>query len=546
MPLRPAVWSGDAIAARVAVAVAAAWAIVLLADFGAVLAHVYSDRDIVSAPVIGELYGEAHGSQVVLGYLPWYTALWFELLTRWLPFHREVWELAPWVCSVAAVAIVAWATAKAAGRWAGWMVAFMLVCAGPRLLTYQFAWSQHAATAQEVCLLDGFLVLLVSRGGRLGRRWVHAAACTLVAAVTAAGAASDKLLFVAGIVPFVAVGLALALAERGVAGRRVGGSVAAVGLGGLVGSRLVLAAMHAENVYASPFFSIRFATWDELGANVRLTAQGLASLFNGDFGGEALRLRSLLTLACSVLVAVGVFFAGRVGRAWARDARDRLRARGAAPPTDRVRFAHVGFWLSSLVLVLLALLLASFSDSLAFGAGRYLLAPAAGLPVLVAVAAAGRGVLARTVVVGCACAVVVAATLGLALDIRSNPEHVPTQAFARQLETFAEGEGLKYGYAAYIDAPALTWDMHARVQVYPVQSCEAPHGLCVFAFHRIDAWYRPRPATRTFLLVDHRWGPPDPGETLGGPDEVVNLGDYRVYVYDYDIASNFGPAVPNG
>src|SRR4029077_11963410 len=109
------------------------------------------NADVAAAPVIGQLYGEAPNSAtVILGFLPWYTTLWFELATRHVPFHAALWEVAPWVASVAGIGAVAWATAKAAGRWAGALVAFVLVCAGPALLKIQFAFDYHGATAIDV------------------------------------------------------------------------------------------------------------------------------------------------------------------------------------------------------------------------------------------------------------------------------------------------------------------------------------------------------------------------------------------------------------
>jgi hypothetical protein len=56
----------------------------------------------------------------------------------------------------------------------------------------------------------------------------------------------------------------------------------------------------------------------------------------------------------------------------------------------------------------------------------------------------------------------------------------------------------------------------------------------------MSSWYTPRPGTRTFLVVDRRYGPADPGERLGGFLSSVTYGEYTVYVYDYDIASNLG------
>src|SRR6185437_2693979 len=95
----------------------------LLASFGAIVRTVYANADAVSAPVIGELFSrESAGGTTTLGYLPWYATLWFELATRWVPFHRQLWEVGPWIASVAGILLVAWSTAKAAGRWAGWFV----------------------------------------------------------------------------------------------------------------------------------------------------------------------------------------------------------------------------------------------------------------------------------------------------------------------------------------------------------------------------------------------------------------------------------------
>src|SRR5207248_2063719 len=93
-----------------------AWFGLLLANFGSVVDVIYANADIASAGVIGELYPKAPtDASTVLGYHPWYSTLWFEWSTHWVPFHRQLWEVGPWLASVAGIVLVAWSTAKVAG-----------------------------------------------------------------------------------------------------------------------------------------------------------------------------------------------------------------------------------------------------------------------------------------------------------------------------------------------------------------------------------------------------------------------------------------------
>ena len=65
---------------------------------------------------------------------------------------------------------------------------------------------------------------------------------------------------------------------------------------------------------------------------------------------------------------------------------------------------------------------------------------------------------------------------------RGNSGHYPQRDFARFLTTFAQSEGLKYGYASYWVASALTWETKTRLEVYPVLPCSAPHGFCTYRY----------------------------------------------------------------
>ena len=154
---------------------AAIWVVALAADFRDLVQAIYASADFASAPVIGELYGEREGSQVVLGNFPWYSTLWFEQLTAGLPAHRQIWQLAPWLFSLLGVAAAAWATWRAAGAWAAMIVAVTLGCAGSTLINFQFGLSLHSPAFTHVCLLGAFLVLAAERGGQVGNRAVHVA-----------------------------------------------------------------------------------------------------------------------------------------------------------------------------------------------------------------------------------------------------------------------------------------------------------------------------------------------------------------------------------
>jgi hypothetical protein len=509
-----------------------AWVVLLFASFGGIVEVIYANADISSATVIGELFPKApSGASTVLGYHPWYTTLWFELATRWVPFHRQVWEVGPWVAAVAGLLLVAWSTAKVAGRWAGWLVAVVLICASPRLLTIQFGSDLHGATAVNVCVLGAFLVLLVTHGGRIGSQVTHVLLCVLVSAVTAAGLSSDVLLVPAGLVPLVAAGIAQLRWTPGTVGRRVALSASLVAAAAIAGAEIAIAAMHRVHVYTGAH-TVAFVPWSDLLDNLLHYLQSLTDLFNGDFGGAAVTARSTLALACALVVGAGLVVGLRMGL----DQIERLQA--ARPATTAAREAYVTFWFLALALPSAAFVFLTLGQ---VGLGRYLVASGYGVVALAVVGLGGRGYAGRVVLLAAACVLVTASVVSLAAgDIEANSGHYPRRDVARFLSTFAQGEGLKYGYAAYWVAAPLTWESRLRVEVYPVVPCPTPSGLCSYPWHEISSWYTPRPATRTFLVTDKRYGPGVSDFHLADPAEVVSYGEYEVYVYGYDIASKLG------
>ena len=527
-------WRSASLFVAPLVAIAALYWISFAEQFTHLTDAIFANADITSAEHVGALFPQAPThTTTVLGFMPWYSTLWFELLMTHVPFHRQIWEFGPWLGALLGIGLLTWSTAKVAGRWPAVLVALTLACAGPQLLPILFGWGPlHGGSAAHACVVGWFLVLLVERGGWVGGRVAHVLVCALVAAFTAAGVASDPVVIPAALVPFVLAGLLVAVRSAPDVRLAIACSVAGIGAGAAVGARLITTAMEARHVRGESL-TIHLATWNALGTNIRQLVSSLAYLFNGDLAGAALDGRSLLALACAIVIVAAI--AVVVGAS--RDLATRL-ARPVTTRAELVCAAHIAFWLFASVLSASAFVFSSEADA---HAGRYLLAAAFGLPTLVAVHAATKPVLYRGAVVAGACVLIAASAVAVgAGDLGKDPAP-PAPAFAHKLESVAEGEGLKYGYASYWNAAPLSWDMHERVQLYPLESCGAAGGMCINSFHRIDSWYGPRPRTRTFLLVDRIYGPANPGSSLGAPVEVIDLDRYEIVVYDHDIGPELGP-----
>ncbi len=147
---------------------AAAYLLTVAIQFNQIIAATYLDADAASAPVIGQLYGGAPAHrEVVLGQMAWFSTLMFELATRWLPLHREIWEAAPYAMALASVALITWALWRLAGRWAAAIGGVLVLCAAPHTLHLLFSLNDHSPTWFSLALLAGLLVGLERRADEL-------------------------------------------------------------------------------------------------------------------------------------------------------------------------------------------------------------------------------------------------------------------------------------------------------------------------------------------------------------------------------------------
>lgn len=509
--------------------------LVILVKFNQIVSATYLNADAASAPAIGELIaGSPAHRQVFLGQMGWFSTLMFELATRSLPLHRQLWETVPYAMALASVALIGAAAWRVAGRWAAAIVAVLLLCAGPHTLGLLFSLNDHSTTWFSLALLAALLVFFQAPPAWL-RAWSAGLIALVAGVIVGANAASDLVLLVAGIVPIVfAAGLTWAL-RPGRAGARAWWWVLATTVIAAVCDELTHAYMHHQNVLTPPkFVHNAFATSEALAGNFKLWWQSLMVLGNGNFFGRVLGFTSALQLLCAVLTLAALALVVRF--AW----RDLV---ASAPRTPRhgdaqaLRIAWCAFWGSSALLLSASFIFSS--NPIDINSSRYLVgaiyAAAALVPLL-----AVRGPAVRVAI---AVGATIFALSGL-VSLFKNEELASGSAsysLYHQVEHYLDSRHLTVGYADYWDAAPIMWSTHFHIKAYPVQDC-GPN-LCWSYLHMITSWYTtPRPHQRTFLISDTAQPIPSvPTPNLGKAGSIQQIGPLTVYVYPYDIASRMMP-----
>jgi hypothetical protein len=112
---------------------------------------------------------------------------------------------------------------------------------------------------------------------------------------------------------------------------------------------------------------------------------------------------------------------------------------------------------------------------------------------------------------------------------------------ASRIEALVRAQHLTVGYAGYWDAASIDWSSHNRLHVYPLTDRFGPTEPMYLA--RVDAWYRPRRHTPTYLLLA-------PGDSnlvdrlpsdLPRPQREFQVGPVTMAVYPYDLAAYLHP-----
>lgn len=515
-------WRFDTHLRRAALALVGLFLVWSLVEARPIIATLYLNGDNASALTLAQFADERGDGNLVLGNYAWLEPLFALHWTKWVPYHRQFWEVAPIIVQGAATLLLGWTILQAVGRRAA--VAAMLAMAVPSPVVFGFVGvpNAHGHTLQHSVLLAAFLVTLPRVGAW---RWPLRLAWAAALALTYAPAVASDVLVVAGAGAGFLVACAAAwwlrIVPRSVALLAAGACVAGI----LLGRVLVGLAEDAGVIAVDKTFLL--ANADQVVARARMLLEALALYVHGRFGGEieVVRLvRTGLALAFALLVVVGV----------TKGTVPALRALRDSGRSDAARLLAV-FWGVVLAGTAAAYVLTDAATDI-FGA-RYTVAmwPAlVTLPLVLAPVLATRAVTAV--------AVVSAAMGSVALaqgEYQNSATPFPQGRIVGDLQKFVEREGLHHGYGSYWDSATIMQQTDFKVRLYPVQACG--DGRCPFVLHRIDAWYVPQPRpVRTFYVEDSAPLPTPAGPPparWGKPAKVVTFGQLKVSVYNFDLAA---------
>jgi hypothetical protein len=480
---------------------AAAYVVLVVLKFPAIVRALYWNSDAAGAFVLAELI-PGHGT-IEIPRFGWWTSLWWLLATRHLPGHEHLWEITAYPFALATAAIVGWATARVAGRWAGLAAAAVTILVGPFAIQFLMLVNIHASTPFTAAVLAAYLVLLAE-----SRSWLLAA---LIGVFVGANAASDPLLWIAGIVPFVIAASVLALASQ----RRAVASRATGMLGASVLSAVATDLLMASLGYHVIPVGLQLADIADLVPNLTSLGRSIALLFGANFSfppaypSDPLRYVVMLF----ALAGVGAILAAA-----------RLSVRRSEPTVC----AYACYWATSAALISVAYWATNIGSG---GPGvKYMLslAPAAGVGVALLATGSPRGRIAASLAI----ALVGLVNISSIVNGRAEPDFGPNR-YGPRLIRLLEQRGLTHGYASYWNAQSLTWNSRMRVLVAPVSTCDPSGALCRNSYFTIDSWYVERPG-RSFLIANGLSKPP---AEYGRPSEVLRtVSGVTVYVYPYDLA----------
>ena len=458
--------------------------------------------------------------EVTIPHFGAWTSLWWLLATRNVPGHVQLWEATGYAFALVGVALLGWATARVAGVWAGVTASAIALMVGPDALRWLLSVNFHVSTPFTAAVLGAYLVAFPRRRSVL--------LAVLVGLIAGANAASDPLLWFAGIAPFAVALALLALSTRRRDIAALGGVVLGFALASAIATNMIMASLGYEAVLREQ----QLAAVHALPANAVHFARIVALLGGADYafppGYPVDPLRPLIAL----LALLGVVTPVALG------------LRFLVVRTDPLLRAYVVYWGSAVVL--LGAVIVGTPNAVDLGAMSvhytFTLALAAGAGVAVLAARSRR---AQLVVALLVASVGVSNIVGLA-EGRADTSAGWIETYQRPLTALLVRKGVTRGYAGYWNAQDLSWNSGMRLMVAPVW--ERRVGLCRYRWNTIDSWFDERPGP-TFLIVDPTTpfvtAPPSFARTAS---ERHRFGPLRVYLFDYDIARNFprseGPATP--
>jgi hypothetical protein len=506
--------------------------VIMIAQAPRSISQIYRSADIVTCFVLPQLASSAPGGSFVdLGNHDYFEGWWFERATVGLPGHLVIWEVAPLVVLLVGVGAVVWAAGLALGRWAAALTAVALLAISDNMRMVEFLPSARVGMLVHMGVLSAALVLgwRGIRSGRLRPRDLVAAAAVL-GLFTAAGA-TDQLLLLDGVIPFLAAAVVWWLRSRSPASRRLMVFATVTTAIAWLGAAAITNVMSHHGVLAAQSLgSFQLVRADALGSQLATTLSSWTTLAGGDFFGAVWSPSASLTVLLGAFslagLGAGLLLTGRRARAWWLQS-------GPAADSAAARDLFVAFWGIALVMAIATYWLTSAGDALVDF--RYLLGGWIAAAALIgALATTPRGRLLLT-----ACLIVFAAAM-VAQDLRRGmraPGDPYPVAAVSAIEKFVGAHGARIGYAGYMDAENLTWDTRFAIQAYPIWPCPGDDD-CQSLFSNISSWYTPRRGIHTFLVTANGYQEiAAPAPAFGPAIASTTIGRYTVYVYGHDIAA---------
>jgi hypothetical protein len=524
-------------------ALAAVYGLVFLLQLQHNIREIAWSSDYSSAFTIAETVARSGtGGHTVLSGSGQWVSLWFGLLTARLPFHHELWGLAPTLSFICAASLLGWSLAQLTTRRTAILGVLLVVVASPLALAFFMAPFAHNSVYPCTALVGAYLIWLARGDAR--RKSTSFAAPVLIGIGLGVCWASDLLLIATAVAPLALTAI-MACLRRSRRSRLLALSAfttLVVGAG--------VAKLTSEIMASSGFAQLPTPTestpLSEFPARAELLFKGLKSLFNGYLGpGSPGTFHTELGIACVVLMSaallasliLGAFTGVKfIASSWRSDR-----------PENRDQLAssvHVIYWVSSAVAACSAFIIgaeASAANVHASYYGTVIFSVAAVVPLLMR-----HGSLTRWLVPAGASIFFAASIAGMLSHYLDVGAGFALPRYVGDITQFAQANDVTNGYGGYWEAASTTWNSDERVIIRPVMLCEHPEAadLCPFTFARVPAWYAPDPKQHhTFLLVDkwEQWvGGLPPG--LGPPLASRSFGTMTMYIYPYDIASRMGPA----
>lgn len=377
-------------------------------------------------------------------------------------------------------------------------------------------------------IAHGSTLLMTALGGWQLVRLCQAGPGRAIASSVAVGAlagvciASDPLVLLAAVVPWVICALMIA---RGHHERRlplvITGCAAVVSAGVIVGISMADGIVERGNAALSP--SIEGIT-----AGLRTTATTLGQMFVGAWYSDA--LPDAVAVVGFVTFAAVLYMATRG-----------LARRAAQSPSGQP--IYVWFWVLSSAGLIVGLCISGLGiqHSPVSYQGHYVDGLWFAVAALLPMGLMRAGALRRIVVVGITGLALVSA-VGVA-RMPAYPFEGPDYVDAARLTTALDGLGVTHGYGGYWESYAVGWHTDQRVSSLPIQQCTVASsvpGLCAYEF-AAPAWYRPQPGAifvivlRASCIHDNLCIDAANLASLPPPEAIRNVGFLQVYVYAQDV-----------